>query len=55
MEGSIADRVAVKVKALAPELPRRVLEFARPLAVSEPRGVPGRQLVRFAGDLYMAT
>lgn len=51
MESSIVDRVAEQVRALAPELQRRVLEFARALAVSEPRGVPGRQLLRFAGQL----
>ena len=51
MDGTIADRVADEVRALAPELQRRVLEFTRALAVSEPRGVPGKQLLRFAGDL----
>jgi len=51
MEGSIAERVADEVRTLAPELQRRVLEFARALAVSQPRGVPGRQLLRFAGKL----
>jgi GMP synthase PP-ATPase subunit len=51
MEGSIADKVADEVRALAPELQHRVLEFARALAVSEPRGVPGRLLLRFAGEV----
>lgn len=51
MESSIIDRVAEEVRALAPELQRRVLEFARALAVSEPRGVPGGQLLRLAGEL----
>jgi len=49
MEGSITEKVADEVRASAPELQRRVLEFARALAVSEPRGVPGRLLLRFAG------
>jgi len=51
METSIVDRVAEEVKALAPELQRRVLEFARALAVSTPRGAPGQQLLQFAGEL----
>ena len=51
MENSIVDRVTDEVKALAPELQHRVLEFARALAVSEPRGLPGRQLLQFAGEL----
>jgi hypothetical protein len=51
METSIVDRVAEEVRALAPELQKRVLEFARALAISTPRGVHGRQLLRFAGEL----
>ncbi len=51
METSIVERVTEEVKALTPELQRRVLEFARALAVSTPRGVPGRQLLQFAGEL----
>jgi hypothetical protein len=51
MENSIVDRVTDEVRTLAPELQRRVLEFARALAVSEPRGMPGRQLLQFAGGL----
>jgi hypothetical protein len=45
------DRVTEEVKALAPDLQRRVLEFARALALSTPRGVPGRQLLQSAGEL----
>jgi hypothetical protein len=51
MENSIVDRVADEVKSLTPELQRRVLEFARALAISEPRGLQGRQLLQFAGEL----
>jgi hypothetical protein len=51
METSIVDRVTEEVKALAPELQKRVLEFARALAVSKPHGVHGRQLLQFAGKL----
>ncbi len=30
---------------------RRVLDFARALAVTGPRGVPGKQLLSFAGSI----
>lgn len=29
----------------------RVLEFARALALARPRGVPGKELLRFAGTI----
>ena len=51
MRNSIVDRVTDEVRSLTPELQHRVLEFARALAVSEPRGLPGRQLLQFAGEL----
>jgi hypothetical protein len=51
MESSILDRVTDEVRVLPPELQRQVLEFARTLAVSAPRGLPGRQLLQFAGEL----
>jgi hypothetical protein len=31
------------------ELQRKVLEFTQALALSLPKGVPGKQLLRFAG------
>jgi hypothetical protein len=51
MENSMVDRVTDEVRTLTPELQHRVLEFVRALAVSEPRGLPGRQLMQFAGAL----
>lgn len=51
MNVSIVDRVIEQLKSLPQELQWRVLEFARALAVSTPRGVPGKQLLRFAGAL----
>jgi hypothetical protein len=51
VEISIVDRVADKVRSLPSELQHRVLEFARALAISEPRGLSGRQLLQFAGEL----
>jgi len=51
MNISIVDRVIEQLKSLPQELQWRVLEFARALAVSTPRGVAGKQLLRFAGVL----
>ena len=51
MGNSIADRLVDEIKSLAPELQQRVLEFAQALAISKHRGLPGRQLLQFAGDL----
>lgn len=36
---------------LPPRQQRQVLDFARALASSKVRGVPGRQLLRFAGTI----
>lgn len=36
---------------LAPEQQRQVLEFARELAVTRVRGIPGHSLLRFAGTI----
>lgn len=49
MSTLIMDKVIEQLKVLPYELQWRVLEFTRALAVSIPRGVPGRQLLRFAG------
>ena len=38
-------------RSVDPEQQRRVLEFARALAVTTPRGVPGKQLLSFAGAI----
>jgi hypothetical protein len=40
-----------QVKALPHEKQRRVLEFARSLSGPTPPGVPGMQLLRFAGAI----
>ncbi len=49
MNTPIIDKVVEQLKVLPQELQWRVLEFTRSLAVSTPHGVPGRQLLRFAG------
>jgi len=47
----IVNKVVEQLRDLPQELQWRVLEFARALAQSTPRGVPGRQLRRFAGTI----
>lgn len=51
MDTPIVDKVVEQLRDLPQELQWRVLEFARALAQSAPRGVPGRQLLRFAGTI----
>jgi hypothetical protein len=51
MNTVIADKVLEQLKTLPYELQWRVLEFTRALAISVPRGVPGQQLVSFAGTI----
>jgi len=47
----IVDKVIEQLKVLPYELQWRVFEFTRALAVSIPHGVPGHQLLRFAGAI----
>jgi len=51
METPIVDKVIEQLKSLPHDLQWRVLEFTRALAQSTPRGVPGQQLLRFAGTI----
>ena len=51
MDTPIVNKVVEQLRDLPQELQWRVLEFARALAQSTPRGVPGRQLRRFAGTI----
>jgi hypothetical protein len=51
MDTPIADEVIEQLKGLPQELQWRVLEFARALAQANPRGIPGKELVRFAGAI----
>jgi len=48
---SIKSEIVEQLDALPYELQRRVLDFARALALSVPKGVPGKQLLRFAGAI----
>ena len=45
----ITQQVIKQLDQLPFELQRKVLDFARALALSLPEGTPGKQLLRFAG------
>ncbi len=47
----IKEEIARQVDRLPIELQRRVLDFAQALVLSSTRGVPGKDLLRFAGTL----
>jgi hypothetical protein len=51
MNTPVIDKVIEQLKGLPHELQLRVLEFTRALTLSTPHGVPGQQLVRFAGAI----
>ncbi len=48
---TLVDKVVEQLKVLPEELQWRVLEFTRALALSVPHGVPGQQLLQFAGTI----
>lgn len=51
MATQLIAEVVAQLEVLPPESQRRVLDFARALAISIPRGIPGRELLRFAGTI----
>ncbi len=48
---TLVDKVIEQLTTLPCELQWRVLEFTRALAASVPSGIPGQQLLRFAGTI----
>jgi len=48
---TISESLMRELEHLSPDLQRRVLEFAHFLAASPRRGVPGKDLLGFAGVL----
>ncbi|MBV6402471.1 MAG: hypothetical protein CNIPEHKO_02783 [Anaerolineales bacterium] len=54
MNTSIVDKVLEQLQFLPQDLQWRVLEFTRTLAASNPHGVAGAQLLRFAGAIPMS-
>lgn len=51
METVLVDKIIDQVKVLPYEMQWRVFEFSRALALSAPQGVPGKQLLGFAGTI----
>jgi hypothetical protein len=51
MDISIKRELLKQLETLPYEFQRRVLDFAQALALSVPKGVPGRQLLRFSGAI----
>jgi len=51
---TVIEKIVEQLRDLPYELQWRVLEFARALAFSVPRGVPGKQLLRFAGTIPLS-
>lgn len=49
MGSKIIEKVVEQLRTMPPELQWRVLEFTRALSISTPRGVPGKDLLRFSG------
>ena len=50
-DSTIAEQIIQELDRLSVELQQRVLDFARAMALSRPKGVPGRSLLRFAGTI----
>lgn len=51
MSTLIADKIIEQLQTLPYASQQRVLEFTRALATTAPHGVPGRQLLHFAGAI----
>ncbi len=47
----IKEKLLKQLDMLPEELQRRVLDFAQALALSQPKGVSGSQLLKFAGTI----
>ncbi|MCU0526884.1 MAG: hypothetical protein MUF72_18905 [Elainella sp. Prado103] len=47
----IIDEVVEQLKVMPQPLQRQVLEFVRSLVKAEVQGIPGQQLLRFAGSI----
>ena len=50
-QASLAKEIVAQVERLPLEQQRQVLDFARALAATQPRGVPGHTLLGFAGAI----
>ena len=50
-DSPIKQEIAKQLDRLPPELQRRALDFTQALILSLPKGVSGKQFIRFAGIL----
>ncbi len=51
VSAALENEILAQLNKLAPEQQRQVLDFARTLARTELRGVPGGELLRFTGTI----
>ena len=51
VSAAIEKELHEQLEHLLAEQQRQVLEFARALATAQPRGVPGKDLLKFAGSI----
>lgn len=51
LRATVKKEIINEVGRLGYEQQRRVLDFARALVVTGPKGVPGKQLLAFAGSI----
>ncbi len=49
IDSALQEELRQKMDQLSPAMQRRVLDFARAMAESTPQGVPGNELLQFAG------
>ena len=49
MSAAIREKLLEQVDVLPYDLQRRVLDFAQALVMSAPKGVPGKELLKFSG------
>ena len=52
LNATVKKEIVNQIERLDYEHQRRVLEFARVLAVTGPKGIPGKQLLSFAGTIH---
>jgi hypothetical protein len=52
LNATVKKEIVSQIERLDYEHQRRVLEFARVLAVTGPKGIPGKQLLSFAGAIH---
>lgn len=51
MNVAIKEQILKELDSLPYDFQRRVLDFTQALALSVPKGVPGKQLLHFAGSI----